>query len=260
MASGLSPTTDSRLETASATTLAGWAGGLAWAAAGASTASLSVTTVCAAATLANDAVSSCADSDASAVTGASASTGSAATAFTAVRSSVSWLRSTSFLDDARCGLLGLECSGTSSSDAGFDVEPADGSVDGSVRGSSFVVAGALSVVLSDCGLVEPCAGNEFDFATPSCEAEEFEDSDTPDEADDDGSDEADPSSSAHAIPGLLAIAAPMPSATARAPMRPMNRAQPSLVGGVIGRQRDRSSLGIDIEAHFLWRNQTFGSV
>jgi len=124
-------------------------------------------------------------------------------------------------------------------------------VDGSVTGSSSVVSGWLSVVLADCGLVEAWAGNEFAFAAPSCEAEDFEDCETPDEDDDVVADEADSSSSAHATPGLLATAAPIPSATAKVPTRPMNRAQPSSVGSVSGRRRDRSSRVIDIEAHFL---------
>jgi hypothetical protein len=62
-------------------------------------------------------------------------------------------------------------------------------------------------------------------------------------------DESEPSVSAAAMPGLLAMAAPMPRATANPPTRPMNLADdvrrvPFAGGGLL-----ESSPGIDIEAH-----------
>ena len=58
-----------------------------------------------------------------------------------------------------------------------------------------------------------------------------------DEEESDDADEPESFPSAHAMPGLLAIAAPSPNATASAPTRPMNLAQPAHVGtSCIGRR------------------------
>jgi hypothetical protein len=54
-----------------------------------------------------------------------------------------------------------------------------------------------------------------------------------DDALDDRAEELEPLGSASAIPGLLAIAAPTPIATVRAPMRPMYFAQPAVIDALL---------------------------
>jgi len=62
-------------------------------------------------------------------------------------------------------------------------------------------------------------------------------------------DESDPVVSAHALPELFAMAAPIPSANAKAPTLPTNLAVTSC--GLL-----ESSRGIDIEAHLPGRTKT----
>ena len=76
-----------------------------------------------------------------------------------------------------------------------------------------------------------------------------DESDLDDDAVDDRVDEPEPPGSASAIPGLLAAAAPTPSATARAPMRPTYFAQPPVIDVLLRRadaaRRRSPELGLE---------------
>jgi hypothetical protein len=78
-------------------------------------------------------------------------------------------------------------------------------------------------------VLEPDEGSTDDpdeCEAVSDESDEFDPPDAvpdDDDGDDDASEVVDRPSSATAIPGLLAIAAPIPSATANAPILPTNR-------------------------------------
>jgi len=69
----------------------------------------------------------------------------------------------------------------------------------------------LSAELSDSSV--EAAGDEFD--SDESDSDEFDSDEVADEFD------SEAVSSAHATPGVVAMAPPMPSATARAPTRPM---------------------------------------
>jgi hypothetical protein len=112
--------------------------------------------------------------------------------------------------------FGLDASVSSTSDD--DVDGSVPEVSRSDAGSASSSASSSSSLAAD-GPFAPCELDEDDEFAP--EDSEFDDEES--ELDDDDPEELDCPSSAAAIPGLLAIAAPIPRATARPPTLPMKR-------------------------------------